>query len=255
MSEDEQAIRDLVQTWLSASSDGDLDQVLALMADDVVFLTPGQQPFGKEAFAAACRASQGKVRIEAAGVVQEVSVAGDLAYAWTRLSVSVAPAQGGEPKRLSGYAMSVLRKQPDGRWVVARDANLVTAQPERRAFQAAVPVLQVASVAKSIAWYRDLLSFTDDPFGPAEDPVFVILRRDGVELMLQKTRAVGTKSSPATVEQGWNAYLRVADVRGVREAVLARLPDVSPIVVREYGCHEFTMTDPDGHVLVIGQCG
>jgi uncharacterized protein (TIGR02246 family) len=39
---DEQAIRELVQTWLRASAAGDLDQVLALMSDDVVFLTPGQ---------------------------------------------------------------------------------------------------------------------------------------------------------------------------------------------------------------------
>jgi uncharacterized protein (TIGR02246 family) len=254
MNQDEQAIRDLVRTWLKASTDGDLDQVLALMADDVVFLTPGQPPFGKEAFAAASRASKGKVGIEATGEVQEVSVAGDMAYAWTRLSVSVAPVQGGEPKRLSGYAMSVLRKQPDGRWVVARDANLVTAQPERRAFQAAVPVFQVVSVAKSIAWYRDLLGFTDDAFGPVADPVFAILRRDGVELMLQRICGVA-KARPATTEQGWSAYLRVADVRGIRDAVLARLPDAAPIVVREYGCHEFTLTDPDGHVLVIGQCG
>src|SRR5437773_77199 len=111
---DEQAIRDLVHAWLKASTVGDLDHVLTLMSDDVVFLTPGQKPFGKEAFAAASRASQGKVRIEAAGEVQEVAVAGDLAYAWTRLSVSVAPAQGGEPKRLSGYTLTVLRKQPDG---------------------------------------------------------------------------------------------------------------------------------------------
>jgi ketosteroid isomerase-like protein len=27
---------------------------------------------------------------------------------------------------MSGYAMSVLRKEADGRWRIARDANLVT---------------------------------------------------------------------------------------------------------------------------------
>jgi hypothetical protein len=26
-------------------------------------------------------------------------------------------------------------------------------------------------------------------------------------------------------------------------------------VAREYGCQEFAVTDPDGHVLVFGQCG
>jgi hypothetical protein len=54
---------------------------------------------------------------------------------------------------------------------------------------------------------------------------------------------------------GLNAYLRVLDVRGVRESVLARVPDAPPIETREYGCKEFSLTDPDGHLLVIGECG
>src|SRR5438034_605203 len=44
---DEQAIRDLIATWLRATAAGDIDQVLTLMTDDVVFVTPGQKPFGK----------------------------------------------------------------------------------------------------------------------------------------------------------------------------------------------------------------
>ena len=39
---DEQAIRKLIATWLSASAAGDTQTVLSLMADDVVFLVPGQ---------------------------------------------------------------------------------------------------------------------------------------------------------------------------------------------------------------------
>ena len=49
---DEQAIRDLVFTWLSASKAGDNDTVLALMADDAVFLQAGQEPIrGRAGFA------------------------------------------------------------------------------------------------------------------------------------------------------------------------------------------------------------
>jgi uncharacterized protein (TIGR02246 family) len=55
MKKDEQAIRDLVKTWLSASKSGDTATVLSLMADDVVVMVPGQQPFGKEAFAASAK--------------------------------------------------------------------------------------------------------------------------------------------------------------------------------------------------------
>src|SRR2546428_9546443 len=53
MQDDEQAIRQLVATWLSASKAGDTEKVLSLMADDVVFLVPGQPPMrGRAAFAA-----------------------------------------------------------------------------------------------------------------------------------------------------------------------------------------------------------
>ena len=38
MTEDEKEIRRLVETWMSATKRGDLDTVLGLMAEDVVFL-------------------------------------------------------------------------------------------------------------------------------------------------------------------------------------------------------------------------
>jgi len=53
MTDDERAIRELVATWMTASQAGDIDTVLGLMTDDVVFMVPGREPFGKEAFAAA----------------------------------------------------------------------------------------------------------------------------------------------------------------------------------------------------------
>ena len=53
MTDDERAIRDLVDAWMAASKAGDVAKVLSLMTDDVVFMVPGREPFGKEAFAAA----------------------------------------------------------------------------------------------------------------------------------------------------------------------------------------------------------
>ena len=55
MTEDERAIRRVVATWLDASKHGDIETVMSLMTDDVVFLVPGQKPFGKAAFAAASK--------------------------------------------------------------------------------------------------------------------------------------------------------------------------------------------------------
>ena len=51
MNTEEQAIRDLVASWHRATAAGDVDTVLGLMADDVVFLVPGQPPMkGRSSF-------------------------------------------------------------------------------------------------------------------------------------------------------------------------------------------------------------
>ncbi len=55
MSEDEGAIRKLVDDWMEASKTGDAAKALSLMADDVVFMVPGREPFGKEAFKTALK--------------------------------------------------------------------------------------------------------------------------------------------------------------------------------------------------------
>ena len=123
MSDDERAIRDLVATWMAASKAGDHDTVLGLMTDDVVFMVPGREPFGKEAFAAASQGMQG-MRIEGTSDIVELQGLGDWAYIRNRLNVTITP-PGGSPTTRSGYTLTILRKEADGRWRLARDANLL----------------------------------------------------------------------------------------------------------------------------------
>jgi catechol 2,3-dioxygenase-like lactoylglutathione lyase family enzyme len=121
---------------------------------------------------------------------------------------------------------------------------------------ATVPVFRVASVTRSMKWYADVLGFEADAVGPPGDPVFAILRRDRVEIMIQKVqRGVGEPRGAAKAGGGWDLYLRVDDVRLLHEAVRSKIPAVGAIVPRPYGCHEFEVEDPDSHVLVLGQCG
>jgi ketosteroid isomerase-like protein len=42
-----------------------------------------------------------------------------------QLTLTMHPAAGGTPMRLSGPVLSILRKNPDGNWVIFRDANMV----------------------------------------------------------------------------------------------------------------------------------
>jgi uncharacterized protein (TIGR02246 family) len=126
---DEQQIRDLVATWFAASKDGDIDTVLGLMTDDVVFLVPGRAPMGKQEFADLSRVPPGVVppRVDGRSEIQEVVVSGDIAYMWTKLSVVVTPS-GGQSMERAGHTLTVLRRE-NGQWRLARDANLLTPVP------------------------------------------------------------------------------------------------------------------------------
>lgn len=124
---DELLIREVIATWMQATAAGEVERVLNLMCEDVVFLLPGRPPMrGREAFAAGFRNALQHVRMEGVSEVQEIRVNGNLAYCWTHLAVTVTPLAGGVPKRRAGYTLSVLCKEADGQWRLLRDANLLT---------------------------------------------------------------------------------------------------------------------------------
>jgi uncharacterized protein (TIGR02246 family) len=129
MTDDERAIRELIETWIAATKAGDGPKVLSLMADDVIFMVPGHEPFGKEAFAVASK-EQENFEFDGSSEIEELRVLGDWAYLRARLKVTMTPRGGGAPIRRSGYTLTILRKNPDGTWVLARDANLLTAEKQ-----------------------------------------------------------------------------------------------------------------------------
>ena len=124
MSDDERAIRELVESWMSSTKSGDLKTVLGLMADDVLFMTPQRAPFGKEEFRSSSEAMK-DAEISGRARIEELEVAGNWAWVRNHIDLTVAPPQGPEIHR-SGYTLTILRKEPDGRWRLFRDANLVS---------------------------------------------------------------------------------------------------------------------------------
>ena len=111
---------------MAATKAGDIETVLSLMSDDVVFLIPGQPVMRKAGFAAAARAQAGKdaAKFDGTSEIQEITVLGDWAFMWTRLSVTMTPPGTGQPVTRSGHTLTILRKQ-GGKWLLARDANLL----------------------------------------------------------------------------------------------------------------------------------
>ena len=126
--DEKQKIREVISTWMRASADGDTERVLSLMAEDVVFLVPGRPPMrGRAAFAAASSSFAAKMLFDGKSEIQEMEVAGDFAYCWSHLTLTVTPVPSGSPSKRAGHILSIFRKEADGHWVLFRDANMLTA--------------------------------------------------------------------------------------------------------------------------------
>ena len=127
---DEQEIRQLVSTWMAASKAGDVDKILSLMTDDVVFLQPGQPVMHKADFAAAARAqsNQDAPQLDASSEIQEIQILGDWAFMRTELTIVLTPPGGAQPLKRAGHTLTILKKQT-GKWLLARDANMLVPVP------------------------------------------------------------------------------------------------------------------------------
>lgn len=133
MQSDEQEIRQLVSTWMAATKAGDVETVLSLMSEDIVFLVPGQPVMRKAEFAAAARAQSGQEgpRFDGTSEIQEIKILGDWAFMWAKLTVVATPPGNAKPMTRAGHTLSVLNRQ-NGKWVLARDANMLAPVPPSR---------------------------------------------------------------------------------------------------------------------------
>jgi uncharacterized glyoxalase superfamily protein PhnB len=118
----------------------------------------------------------------------------------------------------------------------------------------AAPCFAVADIGATIRWYEAELGFSGDPFPQAEPYLFAILRRDGVELMLQRTEGY-VKPDLYNQRAGgvWDAYLRMKGVTDFYETVKTRLELLKPLRKQPYGLTEFEVKDPNGYVLVFSE--
>jgi uncharacterized glyoxalase superfamily protein PhnB len=119
----------------------------------------------------------------------------------------------------------------------------------------AIPVLQVADISLTIAWYSEVLGFSGWAFPTSPPHVFALLNRDGVELMLQRSRSTSTSSATVSNRTAWAVYIRVTG--GQLLALAATIKVRSPLLRgperMPYGDVEFAVSDPDGHVIVLSE--
>ena len=107
MTSAEQEIRAVHSIWIDAVNAGDLARLLTLVAEDVVFLGPGQAPFGRERFSANFRTAHQQMRICCTSELEEVVVVGEVAFTRSRDALSVTPHAGGQATQFAGYRLTV----------------------------------------------------------------------------------------------------------------------------------------------------
>jgi predicted enzyme related to lactoylglutathione lyase len=115
-------------------------------------------------------------------------------------------------------------------------------------------VLLVRDVVAAANHYRDAMGFQYDRFW-GEPPSFVILKRDGMYVMLRQADDPRHVVPHWTVaDKLWNVYFWVSDVDALHKEFKERGAriDYGPCD-QPYGCREFGTQDLDGHDIGFGQ--
>ena len=121
-----------------------------------------------------------------------------------------------------------------------------------------VPMLNVSNIDDSLDFYQQACGFevVSDP-AAVRQWRWASIRSGYTELMLSESgqAAVETNISDPHVERDWRSifYFYPDDVVGLYAHVIAQGFKPTPLVVTTYGMREFSLIDPDGHVLSFGQ--
>src|SRR3974390_868922 len=114
-------------------------------------------------------------------------------------------------------------------------------------FQRAMPVLAVADMGRSLGFYRAKRGFSAATWG--EPPTFAIVQRGTISLALSSVPKGKILSTGV-----WSAYLYVRDAAETHADFVAHGSQAADRPeTRPYGCRDFTITDPDGHLIAFGQ--
>ena len=116
------AIEEIWDNYVLAQNTGDLELYMSLMADDVIKMPPDKPAFsGKELLREKKEKGYANNTYEMAIYNEEVQVDGDLAFSRGTYTVSKTPKAGGDTAYVDGKYLTILKRQADGSWKIARD--------------------------------------------------------------------------------------------------------------------------------------
>lgn len=120
------------------------------------------------------------------------------------------------------------------------------------------PVLHVENIEPSLPFWEDQLGFSRTAEVPHEDKLgFVILEKDGIEIMYQ-TRASVVADNPAIAESlpvsGALLFIEVEELDPIDEA-LKDYERAAPRRTTFYGADEIVVREPGGNLVVFAEFG
>jgi len=119
------------------------------------------------------------------------------------------------------------------------------------------PILLVDEIESCLPFWIDRLGFEKTAEVPHEDRIgFVILQKDGTELMYQTFASVAADvpAIAATPRAGSVLFIEVADIDATEKAVSAQQV-VVPRRKTFYGADEIFVREPGGHIVGFAQFG
>ena len=129
---------------------------------------------------------------------------------------------------------------------------------ERSEMRKLSPLLTVEAIEPCLSFWVERLGFAKTVEGPDGASLgFVILAKDGVEIMYQSRASVAKDIPPmASGESGampaMGLFIEVGDIDAVEQA-LSGIPHVIPRRKTFYGMDEVVVRDPGGYVVVFAQ--
>ena len=121
--------------------------------------------------------------------------------------------------------------------------------------QRVTPVLMVDAIEPALGFWVDKLGFTKAAEVPHEGHLgFVILERDGVQIMYQTKASVAADVPPiaSSPQRGTFLFIEVDNL----DAIVKSLSGLTPVIPRRktfYGADELIVREPAGNVVTFAQ--
>ena len=125
-------------------------------------------------------------------------------------------------------------------------------------YKTLVTNMMVEDVNRSLSFYKDILGFLEEAVVPGEDgkPVFAIMVKDGLYLMIQEKNSLVAEYSVMAADKikpTITLYITVDDLDLLYSEIKKKYPVYKDPYITSYGAREFAVLDPDGYALTFAK--